>query len=1172
MKHLRRRITILLRTNLGGLYETSRHAVNFLLSVFISIYCGLAVTASSPETYETISFTTSQRWFIEFQGGSVAEGNTRTALQAQRTQFQTLAARNNLRYRTRYDYSDIHNMIAIKVEGLEAAAALPIVARALGAKLYPVSEMQLSLATSTGMIGADIVRQHHGLSGRDVKVAVIDSGIDYTHPDLGGCFGPGCKVEAGYDFVGDAYTGGATSEPQPDNDPMDNCHGHGTHVAGIIGAKAASKQGVTGIAPEVKFGIYRVVGCRGGTSEDIVIAAMLEAYKNGAQVINLSLGAPGWAQSPAARFASLLTEKGIVVVAAQGNAGLDGQYRTSSPAVGGGVIAVTAAVNTHAVGLTIRVSPDDTPLWYQPATAAPVSFSGKETLGAIASDSCRGGYLPDEYAQVKDKVVLIKYLGSCPAYTAARNAQAAGARGVLFHPETLHIDNQPTGIFGGLSVQPPIVSDPLLSIPVGHIAAEEALPLRERIEKETVMLTWTTEERTYSLRRGGRIANFGSWGPTSELEIKPDVSAPGFLILSTYPTNQGSYATFSGTSMAAPHVAGAAALLLEAYPKVSPQEIAIWLSNSAKPQLRQDPLKVDPVHHQGAGLIDVLRALESTTTVTPANLALGEFDPGPHSASLTITNHNSAPTEYHLSFAPAAATSANTYGPQLIDAAASVEIKPSTVLVAPGQSVTVEVTVHAPAHPDIRLFGGHLQIDTATGGSLERAVVPLLGYQGDYQEIEHLSSVSLGRYDQFGRGIRRLNPRITPTYTFERLDYAFAVMQIAHPSPRVQVFVQDESGNEWLTHDLYYVIRGRGENSYLVAPWDGSIVDAKGEIINVPNGRYRFVVIVDKALGNGKENETQLSNFFTIYRDPPLEPVHNVPYSSFGNYSIQVDGIIDRDPYGEWSDANRVEVQTTQGPLTLYLKHLELTDAQGRNDCEIYRLNPDFRIPCGRYLALGIASDESENGRFIDAELYFDEGPRPPHGGGSADGVLTPGQEDLKRFVFLSRTNPDPGMGLKIDPGIVPSCGYYFGQVQGCPEPSGAPWNPDYEAWYCRLNRPTDTFGDQCFWAADETRRVPAIGTSLRAASDGYFVSPPNIWSSSATQIRFLAFFNEARGQAEFLIPFQTQEGAPGNLSDVTFDVGDEIGLFLRIAYEHATEVGIYPMLERTWAKLRILP
>ncbi len=73
-----------------------------------------------------------------------------------------------------------------------------------------------------------------GYFGAGSKVGVIDSGVDYTHPALGGCFGAGCKIAGGYDYVGDNFNG--SNSPMPDSDPLDQCYGHGTFVAGVIGA------------------------------------------------------------------------------------------------------------------------------------------------------------------------------------------------------------------------------------------------------------------------------------------------------------------------------------------------------------------------------------------------------------------------------------------------------------------------------------------------------------------------------------------------------------------------------------------------------------------------------------------------------------------------------------------------------------------------------------------------------------------------------------------------------------------------------------------------------------------------------------------------------------------------------------------------------------------------
>jgi len=101
------------------------------------------------------------------------------------------------------------------------------------------------------MTGVDKLHAQ-GFTGKGIKIAVLDTGIDYTHPTLGGGFGAGFKVYAGHDFVGDNYDGG--SGAVPDEDPLDQCAGHGTHVAGTIGANLDKEYNFTGVAPGALLG------------------------------------------------------------------------------------------------------------------------------------------------------------------------------------------------------------------------------------------------------------------------------------------------------------------------------------------------------------------------------------------------------------------------------------------------------------------------------------------------------------------------------------------------------------------------------------------------------------------------------------------------------------------------------------------------------------------------------------------------------------------------------------------------------------------------------------------------------------------------------------------------------------------------------------------------------
>ena len=196
------------------------------------------------------------------------------------------------------------------------------------------------------LTGANIAQNSLGLTGAGVKVGIIDTGIDIDHPAFGGSGTPGStsfpteRVAYGYDFVGDAYnsSGGQRppSVPVPDTNP-DDCNGHGTHVAGIVGANGG---GITGVAPGVTFGAYRVFGCTGSTSSDVIVAALERAYADGMHVINQSLGAARqWPQYPTAQASSRLVNKGVVMVASIGNNGPGGSspdalFAAGAPGVG----------------------------------------------------------------------------------------------------------------------------------------------------------------------------------------------------------------------------------------------------------------------------------------------------------------------------------------------------------------------------------------------------------------------------------------------------------------------------------------------------------------------------------------------------------------------------------------------------------------------------------------------------------------------------------------------------------------------------------------------------------------------------------------------------------------------------------------------------------------------
>lgn len=166
-------------------------------------------------------------------------------------------------------------------------------------------EVRATLTQSVPLIGAPTVWASYGATGTGVKVAIIDSGIDYTHPDLGGGFGAGMKVAGGWDFVNN------------DADPKDD-YGHGTHVAGIVAANGTVK----GVAPGATLLAYKVLDASGSGLESNVMAALERAVQDGAQVANMSLGrTTGSPDDPASIAVDNASAAGMLCVIAAGNSG-----------------------------------------------------------------------------------------------------------------------------------------------------------------------------------------------------------------------------------------------------------------------------------------------------------------------------------------------------------------------------------------------------------------------------------------------------------------------------------------------------------------------------------------------------------------------------------------------------------------------------------------------------------------------------------------------------------------------------------------------------------------------------------------------------------------------------------------------------------------------------------
>ncbi|HEX3141242.1 MAG TPA: S8 family serine peptidase, partial [Rhizobacter sp.] len=515
-----------------------------------------------------------------------------------------------------------HNAIAVRVDAsrLKAIAALPGVT-----KVRRVVHHEMSLSETVPYIGATAVQQA-GFDGTGVKVAVIDSGIDYTHKNLGGdgtaaayekAFGtsttdprnttidptvyPTTKVVGGFDFVGDIWPDGDRSE---DPNPID-FQGHGTHVADIIGGK--SRDGThKGVAPGAQLVALKVCSSVATSCNGVSILKAIDYaldpnddgnLADAVDVMNLSLGSSyGQVEDDSTLALSNAVDLGVVVAVAAGNSA-NLPYVVSSPSISPGVISVaqTSVPSATAYRLKVNAPPAIAGEYGNTATVdwAPIGagFIGDVVFAGIA---CPGGpALPN----LAGKVALIDR-GTCAVSLKVDQAAAAGAKAVLIGLIAPG-DAVSFSYGGGTNFVPTLVIQQSLS---SAIKANIGAPVNVSVSDAT------------RVAMVGSMAGSSARGPSISFQtIKPEIGAPGASVSAVAGSGTGEEG-FGGTSGATPMIAGSAALLIQAFPNRSPLQIKAMLMNSATTTVYTNaallPGRLAPITRIGAGEVRVNQALK----------------------------------------------------------------------------------------------------------------------------------------------------------------------------------------------------------------------------------------------------------------------------------------------------------------------------------------------------------------------------------------------------------------------------------------------------------------------------------------------------------------------------------------------------------------------------------
>ncbi|KAI9329776.1 peptidase S8/S53 domain-containing protein [Zopfochytrium polystomum] len=496
------------------------------------------------------------------------------------------------------------------------------------------------------LTGVDKARSELGLTGKGITVAVIDTGAYYKHPALGGCFGPGCKIVKGYDFVGNNYTG-SSDTIVPDSDPLDDCsdESHGTHVIGIVAgdARNITQPGFvplfpwSGVAPDASIAAYRVFGCNGSTGSDVVTAAIYRAADEGADIINMSLGfGPSFSDDIDAVAVDRVSKNGVLVFVSAGNDGDAGLFAVSSPAVAQNGFGRRGGGNVATVQFQLKVGDQVFP--WSPGLNG--SFASPQTLdifinnpNAVAQNVHDDGCTTVN-AGAAGKAVLLRWGSGCKSFARCTVAQQAGATACIIYSD----DDTLISVAGG-------------DIPTASTSREAGGAI---LTNPNVPVIITKDDMVFPNTPVGTVSTFSSGGLDPELHMKPDFGAIGGRVYSSISPHaaevqgfNGPYATYDGTSMASPYAAGIAALLLQKRGKMSFDDVKTVLQNNAVPMKQFKTENVDTVALQGAGLLNIYNAATAKTVVTPSLLALNDSQYGRKDHHfVTIKNNYGKPVSY----------------------------------------------------------------------------------------------------------------------------------------------------------------------------------------------------------------------------------------------------------------------------------------------------------------------------------------------------------------------------------------------------------------------------------------------------------------------------------------------------------------------------------------------
>ncbi|TDZ41307.1 Minor extracellular protease vpr [Colletotrichum trifolii] len=580
------------------------------------------------------------------------------------------------------------------------------------------------------------------ITGDGVKIAVIDSGFDVD--------------VAGLSKTNIAYVHDLTDN---DNDVRDNCSFHGTHVFGIIGAKGdEARYGVSGVAPDAAFELYRVAPCGESSTNDMLINSFLEAAERGANIISCSFGGgKAFPEDPWSAVATRLFRNGTYVSLPSGNGG-PGIFSGVSPAMSDAVTSVGSTDNTVTPYLTWQGNWTATtgggPIRFIPGLPFDLPANNKLTIWSpneVIDQSTECQPVPEAKDLPADlsNVLLLSDIAQCWNDAAGASVSLTKTLGIpyaiYYTSKTWTVSDGP-GFFED-TLDPDVKA-------VATVDYETGRQLLDAFHKDRTASVYLandfsvanpTLENRPNNRTGLLASNFSAWGPALTGRSMPLFLAPGGNLLSTFPAKYGGYGVVGGTSQSVPFEAGVAALVKQAHPDYTPEEIQAVIAATARPVKWYDASgKVSdflaPVFQQGGGLLDAWNAVHSTTLLNVGELSFNDTVNRPKSLSFDMKNTGKAAINYKLSHRGAAsgyvlqtAKGFNFTRGEAFPVYADVTITPASIKIEPGQSASISVAVaKEPALPEaaerVSYFGGYIAIDAEGSPDVNSFTLPYTGF------------------------------------------------------------------------------------------------------------------------------------------------------------------------------------------------------------------------------------------------------------------------------------------------------------------------------------------------------------------------------------------------------------------------------------------------------------